>query len=164
MENFIQEFIIGIFLTCSIIVTTIYCIVYNYNNDNKEKTQEDNERNKSEVVLWWINLIVCIVAIVAFFGVVIVDSKVKYFENVKTLTNLNIILLVLSLICIVSTSTGWDYFSRESDSCVQRRIFICLTFIGVLLFLKILDSFHANRNGCSSGIPFTFSSDTLRCL
>lgn len=168
MENFIQEFVIGIFLICSIIGTAIYCIVFDYNNTKDEKTQEDDERNKGEVVLLWINLSVCIVTIIVFCIMVIVDNKLKCFDHVKTLTNFNILLLILSLICIVTTSIGWDYFSRQSESCVQRRFFIFLTFIVVLFFLKVLDNFYANLTGHSMGssirVPLTFSSAMLQSL
>ena len=137
--SFIQVFI-GIFIFLSIIVSTIYCIVYDSNDNEKVENREDSERNNAEIIWSWVSLMSCLVIIIILSILFIVDKKVKSLEILKTAKIYNFILLTMSLFSIVTTSVSWDYFSRKNTNQVQRESFMIITIIGIVIFLKELDS------------------------
>ncbi len=139
---FIQVLIIGLLLVCFIIGSSIYCIVYDSNDNEKIENQEDIERNNAEIVWSWVSLMSCIVIIVVIGILCIIDKKVKSLEMFKTIRNYNLIVLLLALFSIVTTSVSWDYFSRKNTNHVQRESFMIITFIGVMMFLKVLDNVY----------------------
>lgn len=143
--QFIQVLIIGLLLVFSIVGSTVYCIVYDSNNNEKIENQEDKERNNAEIVWFWISLMSCIVILFILGILCIVDKKVKSLEMFKTVRNYNLIVLVLALFNIVTTSVSWDYFSRKNTNQVQRESFMIITFIGAMMFLKVLDNVFISK-------------------
>jgi len=137
---FIQVLIIGLLLTFFIIGSSIYCIVYDSNDNEKIENQEDRERNNAEIVWSWVSLMSCIVILVVLGVLCIIDKKVKSLEMFKTIRNYNLIVLILALFSIVTTAISWDYFSRKNTNNVQRESFMLITFIGAMMFLKVLDN------------------------
>ena len=87
---FIQVLIIGLLLICFIIGSSIYCIVYDSNDNEKIENQEDIERNNAEIVWSWVSLMSCIVIIVVLGILCIIDKKVKSLEMFKTIRNYNL--------------------------------------------------------------------------
>lgn len=133
-----------------LIFTNLYTLVSAikmYKQESHQKNQEDLSKNRAVLIY---NSIV-----VGLF----IPAIVLVYTFIPTLRS--VVLSFAIFVQFISTTLGWDLFSRhaEPNASVQRDFFIFLA--GISLFGLFFEIVYANRNsqgiGSFSGSPFKCS-------
>jgi len=91
-------------------------------NSKKQTNIEDKEKNNVEKIWSGIQLMLSILML----WLILLSMDFDMYS--KKLFKL------LCLICIITTSIGWDYFGRQ-DKKIERGIFVFLTFFCIYIFI-----------------------------
>lgn len=130
--------IISIFSLIVSLVTSIYTIVQN--GEIHTIGIEDQERNEAEIIWFWI----CISIISLYIIALIAVFTYIYYNKITDLPKETIIkwnTFSLLILCIITTSLSWDFFSRNASKNTERDTYMALTVLEIFTFLRILDFF-----------------------